>query len=354
MTEQERYDQYDLPFYRAQVAPALPGAVLDFHTHVWMADQWKTRPTENAAAGGKYMVVDEAYSLDMLAADGARMFPDRPYHAVCFGSPSPAADTAKTNAYAARATGYAGLYPLLVAGRGMLPRAELATALRAGGFFGYKVFLNWHGDDYGNLAVEDLIGPDEMALADELGLVVLLHVPRSGRLADPEIQRGVIDYARRYPNTRIVLAHCGRCYLPDEMQAAVGCLRGLENVYLDTAMVMDPTVLEIALAEIGPRRLLFATDLPIAGMRGRRVYVQDHWVDLVLDGYPPSAYRVGTDNMRATFMVYEIILAIRRAAERIGLTATELAGIYWDNGMALLERALDGAPMQALRQKAAK
>jgi len=40
-----------------------------------------------------------------------------------------------------------------------------------------------------------MLGPEEMELADELRLVVLLHVPRAGRLADPVVQAGVRDYA---------------------------------------------------------------------------------------------------------------------------------------------------------------
>ena len=49
--------------------------------------------------------------------------------------------------------------------------------------------------------------------------------------------------------------------------------------------------------------------------------------------------------MRATFMVYEIILAIRRAAQRVGLTARQTQAIFCDNGMRLLEavRRLCGA-----------
>ena len=162
-----------------------------------------------------------------------------------------------------------------------------------------------------------------MGLADELELVVLLHVPRAERLADPDIQRGVVELARRYPRASIVLAHCGRCYLPAEMQRAIASIQGLENVYLDTAMVMDPAVLRMVFENVGPRRVLFATDLPVAAMRGRRVHVMDHWVDLVLEGYPSSAYRVGFDGMRATFMTYEIAWSVILAAESAGLGPAE-------------------------------
>ena len=340
MNEQEmkRYNQSDMPFYKNEISPILPENVLDFHTHVWPKEVWKLTPWEDGLPGGKYMVTTQDYGIDDLLNDGRRMFPDKKYKAVCFGQPMPSADSKTTNDYTAKAAAYEELYPLIIAGKDTMDPAELEDAIIKRGFYGYKVFLNWFGNNYQSVYIEDMIGPAEMKLADKLGLVVLLHVPRSERLADKDVQSGVERLSKDYPNASIVLAHCGRCYLPDEARKAIGSISKFKNVFLDTAMVMDPTVMEIVLDNIGPERLLFATDLPIANMRGRRVYVMDHWVDLVLEGYPESEYRIGSNNMHATFMVYEIILAIGRAAQMAGLTKKELEGIYYGNGMALLER----------------
>jgi hypothetical protein len=289
------------------------------------------------------MVVQPDYGVEELESDFARMFPDRSCRAVCFGMPSPAADIGRTNSAILEAAAPDRRYPLLVTGRDRERPDRLEELLGTGACWGYKVFLPWHGDDYGRTRVQDMIGPAEMRLAQKRRLVVLLHVPGAGRLADPSVQAGVRELASGAPDARIVLAHCGRCYLPDEMRRAAPSLRDLPNVLLDTAMVMDPTVLEIALDAVGPSRLLYATDLPVARMRGRRVYAMDHWVDLVLPGEPESAYRVQTEAMRATFMVYEIVLAVRRAAERVGLGADELAGIYFGNAMRVLDR-VDRSP----------
>ena len=187
-----------------------------------------------------------------------------------------------------------------------------------------------------------MLGPDEMMLANDLGLVVLLHVPRTGRLADPEIQRGVQRLSREFPETSIVLAHCGRCYLPSEMKKAIASIKDLRNVFMDTSMVMDSLTLQIALETIGPGRLIFGTDFPFAAMRGRRVRVMDHWVDVVLDEYPESGYRVKSNGIRATFMALEIVVALRDAAERAGISDEERNAIFCENGMKLLRRVLKG------------
>jgi predicted TIM-barrel fold metal-dependent hydrolase len=343
VTESERYERIDLPFYESAIRPALPPEILDFHVHLWERGHWRSRPSEDGSPGGRYMVVAPDYAVADLEADLARVFPDRPCRAVCFGMPTPAADTDRANRDLASSAAAGSRYPLLVAGKGTHAPERLEELFASGAFWGYKVYLPWHGDAYGATRVADMIGHAEMAIAERRRLVVLLHVPGAGRLADPAVQEGVRALASSWPGAQIVLAHCGRCYLPDEMRRAAPFLRDLGNVSLDTAMVMDPTVLQIALEAVGPSRILYATDLPVARMRGRRVYAMDHWVDLVLPPEPESAYRVQAEGIRATFMVYEIVLAILRAAQRLGLGAEDLAGIFFGNGMRLLERVRRGA-----------
>jgi len=361
MTQQERYELVDMPFYYRQVAPLLPPSVLDFHTHVWTSDQWlrpslETRTNSQIPVdpsgqtemhGQGYMVTPTDYPVEQLLEDVRAMFPDRDYSAVFFGMPTPRADEGVTNDYVARESAKPGLYPLAIVGRDRMPPDILRGRIVESRFFGYKVRLDWIGDDYGDLSVGEMIGPSEMELADELGLIVLLHVPGSRRLADPNVQRGVREYARRYTNARIVLAHCGRCYTPGEMLAAIRSVQDLENVYFDTAMVMEPSVLHVVFDCIGPGRMLFATDLPVANMRGRRTYVMDHWVDIVLDGYPSSAFRVSSNNIQASFMAYEIVLAIDIAARTAGISESALAEVFWGNGMSLLRHVMQGRLLES-------
>ena len=317
-------------YYQDEIAPYIPKNILDFHTHSWSADNWKERPWDSDQAGGKYMVTNAYYPPEQLLKDAAACFPDRNYEAICFGYPCPVVDWQKDTDYiAAAAKAYNQLHPLVLAGPDLnLSRETYENALKTGGFYGFKVFLNWYGDDYGDKRVEDMLGPVERALINERRLVVILHVPRRGRLADPEIQAGVKWLAKECPNGQFVLAHCGRCYLPSEMKAAIGCLKGLNNVTMDTSMVMDSTVIQIALNEIGPSRLLFATDFPVAAMRGCRVRVMDHWVDVVSSGYPESAFRVSGDDIHAGYMTWEIVLAIRWAAELTGISDSERDAIF--------------------------
>ena len=332
------YREYDQRYYDQFLDDVLPPTVLDFHAHAWQPEDFRLLPWQTDLTGGQYFVVDTDYPVTRLMADGALLFPGRRFQAVCFGYPTPAADLAVTNAHLASLPN-PDCYPLMV--MGMDDRDEDATRSEVvgGSFWGYKVYLPWYGNDYGDVSVHAMLSEAALAVADELRLVVMLHVPGSERLAHPRTQAEVREIARRYPNAQFVLAHCGRCFLPRQMMQAIDAVKDLENVYLDTSGVMDPSVLAVVLQKMDSRRLLFATDLPVAMMRGCRVSVATHWVDLVLDeGHAPSKYRVAGDNFEATFMGYEMVSAVLIASELAGLSVEATRDIFYANGRAVLDR----------------
>ena len=198
MPETERYDHVDMPYYKAYISPFIPEKILDFHAHVWKSDQWNsTRPFESKRE--KYMTTDTEYSYQALMKDAERMFPDKEFHAVVFGQPTPSANTSLTNNYVASNPRKGFYYPLHVTSKGLIEKSLLREIIIKKGYYGYKVMLNWVGNDYGDIAVDDMIGAREMEIADELRLVVMLHVPGSKRLADPKVQNGVKKLADDYP-----------------------------------------------------------------------------------------------------------------------------------------------------------
>lgn len=336
-------------FFQTELKPWLPDQVLDFHTHIWQPDHWinyKPGTTDTAALveehqqeHQKYMETTMAYSAEELLRDGGSAFPGLKYHAVVFGQPEPQCDQGRTNAYAALAgREHETMYPLRCTGPALkTDPVDLHREMTEGGFYGYKVFLDWVGDQYPPLIFDDMLTEAEFRYANNNGLIVLLHVPRAGRLADPEVGDSVRRMAQKYPSMKLVLAHCGRCYRYEEIRQALHWVADLDNVWFDCSMVMDPTVIAYILQRKDPRKMLFATDCPIAVMQGKRVNVGDHWVDLVLPGAPESHYRVISDNMRATYMIHEIAKAVIIGSELAGLSAEETKRIFFQNGMDLLQ-----------------
>ncbi len=348
--EETYYEQVDLPVYQQELDNFLPEVVLDFHAHTWLRSHFRQVPWEAGVPGANYMIVSTDYGADELAADGRRFFPTRRYEAVCFGYPVPSADLDACNSYCAGA-GRGDRYPLMLLEKTCPPEEVLREQILEGGFFGYKVVLPWHGDDYGNVTVEDMLSDTAMKVADELRLVIMLHLPRSLRLADPLNIASLQRLSDTYPAAQIVVAHAGRSYCPSTMRDGIGPLQALANVYFEVSMVQEPLVIQILLDHVDSRRVFFGTDLPVAAMRGRRVCVNNRWVDVVRQPDQGSAFRLSSASLPATFMTYEIIRAVRDGGRLAGLSTPQLSAIFHENGMAALARVAGGKQLARARMR---
>ena len=70
-------------YYQQEIAPVLPPAVLDFHTHTWSLADRNESPWDTDRQGGRYMVCEAHYPPEQLLRDGQTCFPERNYQAVC-------------------------------------------------------------------------------------------------------------------------------------------------------------------------------------------------------------------------------------------------------------------------------
>jgi len=170
-------------------------------------------------------------------------------------------------------------------------------------------------------------------LADERGLVIVLHMVKEGALADPDNQRQIRAMCEKYPGARLSLAHAARGFHAPNTVKAIGSLRGLQNVWFDTAAVCEPAALVAILQEFGPRRLIWGSDFPVSEMRGKCVTVGDGfaWLDVdsvTWDKLSPACNPI--------LLGLESLQALRDAAETFGLNDDDLCDIFCHNALRLL------------------
>ena len=92
---------------------------------------------------------------------------------------------------------------------------------------------------------------------------------------------------------------------------------------------------ELLIRGVGPRRILFGTDLPITRMRVRRECEQGRYVNVVPEGLygdvsPDSHMQEveGDDAARLTFFMHEEIDAFRRATLKTGLGSNDTNDVF--------------------------
>ncbi len=170
-------------------------------------------------------------------------------------------------------------------------------------------------------------------MADEHGLVILLHLVRPGALADADNQRVVREMCRRYPRAQLVLAHAARGFHAPNTVKGLPALRGLNNVWFDMSAVCEPTAMKAILDEFGPRRLMWGTDFPVGIMRGTAVTVGDGFLWLYGDTLD---WQAQSPEVQPTLVALESLRALLRAIDDCNLNDDDKQDIFCRNAQRLL------------------
>jgi glutamate-1-semialdehyde 2,1-aminomutase len=169
-------------------------------------------------------------------------------------------------------------------------------------------------------------------LADQHGLVILLHMVRYHALADKDNQREIREKCEKYPNAKLILAHAARSFHAHNARIGLPALRGLENVYFDLAAVSECEPIVAILEEFGPRKIMWGTDFPVSEHRGRAVTIGDGFFWL-----GPDVIDWDKANLcRPVLISLESLRVIREAARLFGLSAGDLDDIFYSNAGRLL------------------
>jgi len=330
------YRAVDGEFYEEHLRDFLPREMFDFHVHLTLEEHMRPISEERIKASWA-MEVARVLSYETLRAVYDELFPRQEVEQLCFPFPIRETKLEQANGYirdliAAGKT--AGLYTSDPAEDPGLLREQLV----GGGFSGIKPYPDLAGDRQSDdLSVFDFVPHEHLRVLDDLGMVVLLHLPRKNRLRDPRNIEEIKELVRRYPRVRLVVAHLGRSYCTSFAAEGLPALRECGGVYYDLSAVLNPEVLKIAFEEVGAERLLFGSDFPITTVRGKQEWRGDQYVNFSDVAYSWNKERKPPEEeAKYTFFIYEACLALKRAGEDFGLSREDFENIFCRNAKRLL------------------
>lgn len=326
----------DRQVYENELKPWLPERIIDCHTHVSLAENCGPISPERRALLWP-VDVGFAQSWDELRSNYALLFPEQVVEALVFGGVLREQNIERENE-----TVLSGLNNPGNHAKGLfVTRPEYGPEVIAGaldsGFLGVKPYPDLAPSGDPEVSIYEFLPPAQLELLNERHAIVMLHIPRAGRLAEADNIREILEISERYPSIKLIVAHIGRAYCLPTAEKGLRHFADTPGVYFDTSANLNADVFQLALETIGPERILYGTDLPVMMMRGVREHVGEKYINYTDGDYSWNTNRKSpAEEADYTFYAYEELRALIEAVQRTGLGKEAFHRILYHNAARLL------------------
>lgn len=321
---------YDKKVYEEEINEFVPKNIVDVHTHVYTLAS--RRPSKGPGYWPSRVALDN--SAEDITKTYKDLFPNQKVIPVIFGNPGGYLDIA--NAYCSRKSKEFG-YPALFLSHYNDSAEFLEEQVIKGGFQGLKPYLNncKPGVKGSDAEIYEFLNPEHLKVADKYGWKVILHISRPDRLKDPKNIATLMDIEQKYPNVKLIVAHIGRAYAPEDLGDAFETLKHTENMLFDFCANTLPLATEQCINAVGTKRVIFGTDMPIAKMRMYRISEEGYYINVVPRGLygdlTGAEHMRETDEENVTNFTYEIIRGFKKTAEKLLLSKADVADVMCNN-----------------------
>ena len=317
------------------------------HTHVYLKEFFPPKPLAPGevkrtvtwpslvAAGDSIEDLQETYRL---------MLPGKDVTALMFSN---SGRSQQANDYVADASRRSGFPALYFSAPEESPE-DVERQIRKGGFLGIKGYLSLSPKyiPEAEIRIFDFFPKAQLKKMDEMGAIVMLHIPRNGRLKDPVNLAQIMEIKQEFPNIRLIIAHIGRAYTKEDVGNAFETLDQAPDLMYDFCANCCEYAITEVIRHAGVKHVMYGTDMPILRMRTRRIEENGTYINLV----PPGLYgdpkqdkhlrEVSAEEAeKITFFLYEELLAFKRAAKTLGLSRQDIEDIMYNNAHDLIEGA---------------
>lgn len=329
-----KMSDYDKKVYQEELADFLPKNIVDSHTHVYEASVLRNQK------GPKYWpaLVAEDNTIEDLIQTYKDFFPLNKVVPVIFGNPE--GILGESNEYCSQKSSEYG-YPALFLNHYNDSAEFIEEQVVKGGFQGLKPYCcnckeGVKGADAG---IFEFLPHSHLKVADKLGLKVVLHISKPDRLKNKQNIFDLMEIEQKYPNVKLIVAHIGRAYVEADLGDAFETLKNTKNMYFDFCANTLPLATRQCIEAVGPKRLLFGTDLPIAKMKMYRIDDNGYYVNVVprgsLGDLTNAAHMRETDEKEVTSFTYEIIRGFRKTAKDLTLSKEDIEDVMCNNASKL-------------------
>lgn len=334
----------DLKIFKEEFSDFLPAEIMDSHVHLWKKNFLKESISENRKKQNPFLDPDiiDGFTSEDFKNTVEKIFPGEKYNGLFFGFPIKEIDLTKANKYISNVCIKNNSYGLNIPEPGLKEIPKDFFESRFIGFKPYPDLVDYKASkDFSKLDIDvsifDFISKKVLEFCQEYSLILLIHIPRAGRLNDRRNIEEIKIIGKKYPNIKVILAHAGRSYCYGDIKDSIRYLKEIKNLYVDTAMINSFSVNKVLMEELGSERILYGSDLSIAALKGKNIDINNrhYFVTNTPRSWSLSSEEMNLDSF--TFFIYEIIRAIRVAALSLNLSKEDIRNIFYLNTKGLIE-----------------
>ncbi|HGE72312.1 TPA: amidohydrolase [Candidatus Poribacteria bacterium] len=327
------YFKVDLPFYKEHLKDFLPDKIIDIHSH--SSNNPGLQPGDPMPTfWADWVTFGHGMLVPKLLEAYLQLFPGKEVFPVCFPI-SDRKDVDERNKYLAEELErYDNIWGLIWT----MPdwtEDELIKRMKSGRFSGIKPYPSMVKDAIPDkdITIFDYLPHHHLKLAEKYGWIVMLHIARPDRLADPVNISQLREISKRYPKIKLIIAHIGRSYCPRHGLIGIPALKDCENLLFDISANTNQPVMELLIREVGTKRILFGSDMPITAMRAKRICEGDEYINYVwkADWTDNRTRRNIEEEDTYTFLLYEQILSFKNASMACSLTKADIEDVFFNN-----------------------
>ena len=168
-------------------------------------------------------------------------------------------------------------------------------------------------------------------VADERNMSITIHMVRTLALYDEKNMTYFKKMTAKYPNAKLILAHCARGFASWTTIEAVREMKGIPNLYYDMAAISDAATMFELIRQAGPEHVMWGSDYFIDRMHGKYVNVGDTFRWLYKHEIPESV------NFPVCMTASESLFAFYQASLMLDLTKQEICQVFYDTGCQIFE-----------------
>jgi len=285
--------------------------------------------------------VIDGFTLEDFYNFSVKFFPGKKYMGLFFGLPLKEIDLDAVNSYISGVCKETNSHGLFIPEPSLKKIPDNFFKDKFVGFKPYPDLADFETpEDFSKLdigvSIFDFISKEVLEFSNEYGLILLIHIPRKGRLNDKRNIEELSTIGKKYKNIKVILAHAGRSYCYEDIRNSIHYIKDIKNLYVDTAMINNFSVNKTLVNILGPEKILFGTDSKISLFKGKNVEINNKHFFVTKE---PKLWSLSSTDMNLdfTFCIYEIIRAIKLASDELNLNREQIDHIFYSHLAQMIE-----------------